>query len=123
MAFLEWIDPPIVGGHWSPELIALAGGSDVLGVAGTPSRRAEWHELAAARPELLCLACCGFTARRAREELERSLDAMPATARRFVEATPVAIFDGVGLFSRPGPRLAESLERLSAALHPELGGD
>jgi iron complex transport system substrate-binding protein len=31
---LEWLDPPFVAGHWTPQLISYAGGDDVLGFAG-----------------------------------------------------------------------------------------
>src|SRR5215208_2537336 len=31
---LEWLDPPFAGGHWVPEMIALAGGADVFGEPG-----------------------------------------------------------------------------------------
>src|SRR6266576_4017870 len=33
---LEWLDPPYVAGHWVPELVALAGGSDIAGAPGQP---------------------------------------------------------------------------------------
>jgi iron complex transport system substrate-binding protein len=53
VAFLEWIDPPIAGGHWNPELIELAGGQDVLGTPGAPSRTVSWSEVAESEPDLL----------------------------------------------------------------------
>ena len=34
---LEWIDPPFSSGHWSPELVQLAGGNELLGAATTRS--------------------------------------------------------------------------------------
>ena len=41
VAALEWLDPVYIGGHWVPEMIAAAGGEDVLGEAG--------HEVAGGR--------------------------------------------------------------------------
>src|SRR5262249_47164070 len=118
----EWIDPPIVGGHWNPELVELAGGHDVLGTSGAPSRTVSWSELGQAEPDLLCIACCGFSAERARADLE-SLRRRPALRDLpCIRDGRVAVFDGVGLFSRPGPRLAESLELLAAAIHPQPFG-
>ena len=42
--FAEWIDPPFCAGHWLPEMIALAGGKDVIGAAGVPSRSVTWDD-------------------------------------------------------------------------------
>ncbi|MFL5518383.1 MAG: cobalamin-binding protein, partial [Gemmatimonadales bacterium] len=118
VAFLEWIDPPISGGHWNPELVALAGGEDGLGRPGVPSRTIAWEELLAWQPEVLVAACCGYSAERTRRELAR-VRARPAVAQLpCFRSGRVHVADGVSLFSRPGPGLVEWLERLA-----ELGGD
>ncbi|HEU4649447.1 MAG TPA: ABC transporter substrate-binding protein [Gemmatimonadales bacterium] len=122
VAFLEWLDPPFSGGHWNPELVALAGGVDGLGTAGKPSRRLSWAEVVAWQPEVLCVACCGYDADRTRAELAALLAAPESAALAALPcftAGRVHVFDGVGHFSRPGPRLVESLELLARALHPE----
>lgn len=116
VALLEWIDPPICGGHWNPELVELAGGVDGLGKAGTPSRTLTWDELAAWQPEVLVAACCGYSAERTRGELallrgRPELTGLPCLRNGRVYAT-----DGVALFSRPGPSLVASLEHLEALL-------
>ena len=76
---LEWLDPPFIGGHWVPEMIGIAGGQDVLGVAGAKSRTAEWDELAASAPDVIVGMPCGWTqqgrvprSRAARRRLGRS---------------------------------------------------
>ena len=117
VAFLEWADPPICGGHWNPELVELAGGRDGLGRAGEPSRVVAWDEVLDWQPEVMVLACCGFDETRGARELERLRE------RPGFERLPCArdrrtyVMDGVRLFSRPGPSLVESLERLAAVLH------
>jgi iron complex transport system substrate-binding protein len=112
VAFLEWIDPPISGGHWNPELVTLAGGEDGLGRPGMPSRTIPWEELLAWQPEVLVAACCGYSAGRTREELVR-FRARPGIAQLpCVRNGRVHVADGVSLFSRPGPSLVESLEWL-----------
>jgi len=107
--FLEWLDPPYRAGHWTPDLLALAGIHDPLARAGIPSVAIEWSDVAAARPELLFLAPCGFDLARARAEAE--------LVRSHVEgvgASRVAVLDGSAYFNRPGPRLVDSLELLVA---------
>jgi iron complex transport system substrate-binding protein len=117
VAFLEWADPPICGGHWNPELVELAGGLDGLGRRGEPSRRVAWEGLLAWQPEVMVLACCGFDEARGGRELDL------LRLRPEFERLPCArdgriyVMDGVRLFSRPGPSLVESLERLAAILH------
>jgi iron complex transport system substrate-binding protein len=120
VALLEWLHPPFSCGHWSPELVHLAGGEEVLGRAGVPSRTLTWEEVAAARPEVVFVACCGFSVERTLEDLDL-LAAHPVwSSLPAVRQGQVYVTDGSHYFSRPGPRLVESLEILAHALHPAL---
>lgn len=116
VAFLEWADPPMSGGHWNPELVELAGGRDGLGSPGVPSRRVSWDDVLAWQPEVLVLACCGLDEARGRLELEMLRQRPGFADLPCARSGRIAVMDGVGLFSRPGPSLVESLERLAAGL-------
>lgn len=119
VALLEWFDPLYVAGHWIPDLIAMAGGRDVLGRSGEPSRRATWDELAAADPDVILLSPCGFTLDRSESELPTLL-ARPEWRRlRAAREGRVVLIDGSAFFSRPGPRLLDSLLIAAAAIDPE----
>lgn len=107
--FLEWIDPPYRAGHWTPDLLALAGIEDPLARPGIPSVAMEWSEVVAARPDLLILAPCGFNLARAQAEAEIVRDRIDT-----VGAARVVVLDGSAYFNRPGPRLVDSLELLVA---------
>jgi iron complex transport system substrate-binding protein len=107
--FLEWIDPPYRAGHWTPDLLSLAGIEDPLARAGIPSVAMEWSDVVAAKPELLILAPCGFNLARARAEA----DVVRARIET-VGARRVVVLDGSAYFNRPGPRLVDSLELLVA---------
>jgi len=108
--FLEWIDPPYPAGHWTPDLLRLAGIDDPLARPGRPSVAIAWEAVAEARPELLVLAPCGFDRRRAELEAGLVQDKLERVgARRTV------VLDGSAYFNRPGPRLVDSLELLVAA--------
>jgi iron complex transport system substrate-binding protein len=120
VVLLEWIDPPFCAGHWSPELVRLAGGLEVVGREAERSRTAAWDEIVQADPEVLVIACCGFDVERARRDVP-ILAAYP----RFndlscVRSGRVYLMDGNAYFSRPGPRLVDSLEILAHALHPDV---
>ncbi len=105
--FLEWIDPPYRAGHWTPDLLNLAGIEDPLARAGVPSVALSWADVAAAHPELLILAPCGFGRDRALQEA-----ALVQTDINRVGAARVLVLDGSAYFNRPGPRLVDSLEQL-----------
>lgn len=119
---LEWIDPPFVSGHWIADLLEMAGGTVVLGRSGQPSRRATWDEIAAADPEVLLLSPCGFSLERAELDLS-ALEAVPQwRSLRAVRTGRVALVDGNQFFSRPGPRLRDSLRIAAATIDPERFG-
>ena len=120
VACLEWFDPLYVGGHWIPEMVNLAGGEDVMGVAGQPSRIVSWEDVRAKAPEVVLLIPCGADTSRVAQEMhlvERlpGWGEVPAVRSGRVYAT-----DASSYFSRPGPRLAEGLEILAHFLHPEM---
>jgi iron complex transport system substrate-binding protein len=116
---LEWIDPPFSCGHWSPELVRLAGGVEGIGREGEPSRRVRWEEIVEWQPQVLVIACCGFDVERTLRDLPM-LTAQPAWPELpCVRDDRVYVVDGSAYFSRPGPRLVDSLEILADALHPD----
>jgi len=120
VALLEWLDPPFSTGHWNPELVRLAGGVDGLGQEGAKSRTLDWNEVVAWRPEVVLISCCGFTAERAMQDVAL-LERVPGWKRLpAVQQGRVWVTDGNAYFSRPGPRLVDSLELLAHVIHPEL---
>lgn len=115
---MEWLDPPFCSGHWTPELIEIAGGHDPLGRKHQPSAEIKWEAVLDARPEIIVLALCGYDIIRARRDYELlkkfpGLNSLPAA-----QAGRIYIVDAKAYFSRPGPRIVESLEILAGILHP-----
>ena len=118
VACLEWLDPPYAAGHWVPEMVELAGGTDVLAAKHRPSARVSMETLAEAAREVLVLMPCGFDEPRTLKEWEPLKDlpawqAIPAVADGRVFAV-----DGAMYFNRPGPRLVDGLEILARLIHP-----
>jgi iron complex transport system substrate-binding protein len=114
---LEWLDPPYVAGHWVPEMVTRAGGTDALGHAGKPSFRAEWETIFAAQPEVIVLMPCGYGLNQVAKEfrdlaLPEGWHDMPA-----VRNGRVFLVEASGYFSRPGPRLAAGMAILADAIH------
>jgi iron complex transport system substrate-binding protein len=117
VAAIEWFDPVFIGGHWTPQLIDLAGGVDVLGLPGEHSAQVMWEDVIAAQPEVVVCMPCGYDAPRAHLESELYGHEL----RRLGARTVVAV-DAAATFSRPGPRLVDGLELLAHVLHPDLVG-
>lgn len=115
---LEWADPPFRSGHWMPELVDVAGGEEALGRVGEPAAETTWDAVAAAAPEVLVVACCGFDVERALQDVPALLEAPGWRDLPAVQAGRVWVVDGSAYFSRPGPRLVESAEILAGILHP-----
>jgi iron complex transport system substrate-binding protein len=115
---IEWLDPVYVAGHWTPELVELAGGQDLLGSRGEPSTTVSWGTIIAAEPEIVVVMPCGYDAPRAH------MDAL-AHASELAALSPqrVLTVNASAYFSRPGPRLIDGLELLAHIFHPECVPD
>jgi iron complex transport system substrate-binding protein len=110
VVFLEWTEPLFCGGHWVPEMVAMAGGNDPLGRPGEDSVRMTWDDVKAASPEIIIVSPCGYRLEES-AELARS---MP----RDLDTRVIAV-DANAYFARPGPRLAEGVELLAHLFHPD----
>jgi iron complex transport system substrate-binding protein len=120
VALIEWLDPPFSCGHWNPELVRLAGGVEGLGREGERSRTLAWDEVITWQPEVVVIACCGFSAERTMQELPL-LEAVPGWSDLpAARSERIYVVDGSQYFSRPGPRLVDSLELLAHAIHPDV---
>lgn len=109
VACIEWVQPLMAAGNWVPELVALAGGINLFGVAGRHSPWMSAEELLAARPDVTILMPCGYS-------LERTCQEVPLLPPGL--SGRIVCVDGNQYFNRPGPRLVESLEILAEILHP-----
>ena len=120
VACIEWYDPLMAAGNWVPELVGIAGGEDVLGVAGEHSAWLEWAALEEAKPEAVVLMPCGFDIARSHRELIALTGRPEWTRLEAVQRGEVFVTDGNQFFNRPGPRLVESAEILAEILHPDV---
>lgn len=108
----EWMDPPYGSGHWLPEMVEAAGGTNVLSKPGEFSFRTTWDAVLEERPDLIVLAACGFSLAQA---LEHTQDLrLPVRT---------VVVDGDAHFSRPAPRVADGVRQLGHLIHPEVVPD
>jgi ABC-type Fe3+-hydroxamate transport system substrate-binding protein len=134
VAFIEWTDPLYIGGHWTPQLISMAGGHQTLNAAtqespAPPSFCVTFDEILATKPEVIIVCPCGLTMDNVESEIERlaaeegswwgRLLQYQEEQERNSEDVRIAFVDGDQMFNRPGPRLVDALEWLVSFLHPD----
>ncbi len=111
VAMVEWTDPPFTAGHWVPDMVRAAGGQAVAASPGARSVQATWEEFAAAEPEVVIVAPCGC-------HLDGAIDQARAVVTRF-PGIPVWAIDADGIVVRPGPRVVNGVEAITAIVHPD----
>lgn len=118
VAFIEWIEPVFNSGHWIPDMVALAGGLDVLGVPGGHSGPIDWARVVDSDPDVIVVAPCGLPLDQAERDMA-ALAAKPGWSElRAVRAGRVYLVHP-DLFTCPSTSLVEGVELLAALLHPE----
>lgn len=116
LLLLEWSDPPMSGGHWTPGLIELAGAKPVLGNPGGNSQRLDWETIAREDPDVVVLAPCGFDLEKTRSAAH-ALESVPQwRALRAYRTREIYLVDGNAYVNRPGPRLVDTAEILATIL-------
>lgn len=115
---LEWTDPLMAGGHWVPEMVALAGGHDVLGVEHEPSRWIGAEEIEASKPDIVVLMPCGFSLADTVEVADQLLE---TGVPPWMSGARVVAVDGSSYFNRPGPRIVDGVELLSQIFRSPAG--
>ena len=119
IAVLDWLDPPMVAGHWVPELVELAGGEYGLADPSDASRPREWAEIREYDPDILVAAPCGFEIEQTAANRSDLTDREGWSSLRAVRMNRVYAVDGHHLMNRPGPRVVDTLEALAALIQPE----
>jgi iron complex transport system substrate-binding protein len=122
VAMIEWLDPPMAAGNWVPELVGMGGGQDVLGRAGEHSHWIDWETVAAADPDVVIVAPCGFTLDRIKTEVSTPAIRPHVAPLRATREGRLWAIDGHHLLNRPGPRLVDSLEAIAEIAHPGTFG-
>jgi iron complex transport system substrate-binding protein len=118
---LEWLDPPMPGGHWVPEMVQISGGDDSGLIApGEPSRKIPWALIRTIDPDVIALTPCGFGPERAADEAQVLWDLDGWPTLEAVRKGRVYAMDGNAYFSRPGPRVVDGIEMLAHIFHPDL---
>ena len=120
IACIEWIDPLMSAGNWVPELVAVAGGTNLVGEAGAHSGYVTMEALADADPDVVVIMPCGFDIARTRREMSAVTGQSDWQRLSAVKAGRVYVADGNQYFNRPGPRVVESAEILAELLHPDI---
>lgn len=117
VACIEWMEPLMAAGNWTPELIEMAGGINLFGEIGKHSPWMTWSDLVAADPDVIVIAPCGFDLARTVQEIYWMTGRCGWGDLRAVKNRRVYLADGNQYFNRPGPRVVETLQMLVEMLH------
>jgi iron complex transport system substrate-binding protein len=120
VAALEWLEPLMAGGNWVPELIAMAAGENLFGMAGQHSPWMNWEDVLNSDPDVIVALPCGFDLARTRSEMHWVTARQGWHGLKAVQTERVFLCDGNQFMNRPGPRLLESLQAFAEMLHPEI---
>jgi iron complex transport system substrate-binding protein len=117
---VEWADPVMCAGHWVPEMVELAGGTNIFCDKDSGCLKLDWDEGVACEPEIIIMMQCGFDVKRALEDMptmtaKESWASLPA-----VQNNRVYVVDAGSYTSRSGPRLVTGLEIMAEMIHPEI---
>jgi iron complex transport system substrate-binding protein len=127
VACIEWTEPIMAAGNWIPQLIDWANGTDVFGKAGEHSPWIQFEQLAAADPDVIIIAPCGYDLSKTRSETHWLTSRPEWQEIEAVRSKRVYIADANQYITRPGPRIVESLQAFAEMIHdgqiePKLRG-
>ena len=117
---VEWADPVMCGGHWVPEMVDLAGGTNSFGDKDTGTLKLDWDEVVASQPEVIIMMQCGFDVKRALEDMPIMTAKDGWASLPAVKNNRVYVIDAGAYTSRSGPRLVTGLEIMAEMIHPEI---
>ncbi|ORX97465.1 helical backbone metal receptor [Basidiobolus meristosporus CBS 931.73] len=116
---IEWPDPVYVSGHWTPQIVEMAGGLHPLNSCVKTNARGEKfarygrpftpEEIVDTQAEIIIIAPCGLDL--VETEKQTNLLAENDWWQQATKQTrAIYLVDGSQMFNRPGPRLVDALE-------------
>jgi len=120
---IEWVDPFFTSGHWIPEMIATAGGENLISIEKMPSRKMKLEEIKSANPDIIVIMPCGFDVKRTIFEYNNVLAENPDwNELKAVKENSVYAVDANSYFSKPSLRTITGIEILAQIIHPNIFG-
>ena len=120
---IEWVDPFFTSGHWIPEMIATAGGENLISIEKMPSRKMKLEEIKSANPDIIVMMPCGFDVKRTISEYNNVLAENPDwNELKAVKENSVYAVDANSYFSKPSLRTITGIEILAQIIHPNIFG-
>ena len=120
---IEWVDPFFTSGHWIPEMIATAGGENLISIEKMPSRKMKLEEIKSANPDIIVIMPCGFDVKRTIFEYNNVLaENQDWNELKAVKENNVYAVDANSYFSKPSLRTITGIEILAQIIHPNIFG-
>lgn len=120
VACIEWLEPSMISGNWVPEMVEIAGGKNILGVAGKHSPFVQWEDIQLHDPDIIIVMPCGFSIERSMKEIDLLLNRPGFSYLKAAQNNQIYIADGNHYFNRSGPRVVDSIEILAEVIQPKF---
>lgn len=118
VACLEWLEPLMAAGNWTPELVEMAGGLNIFGAPGQHVPTLAWEQVLKTDPDVIIAMPCGFDLERTEREMYWLTERPRWNDLNAVRNRRVYLADGNQYFNRPGPRVTGALQIMASILHP-----
>ena len=116
---IEWLEPFFAAGHWIPDMVEIAGGTNMISKTGEHSRRLEFEEIAKADPDIIILMPCGFDTKRTVSEYVKLKTNKEWNKLKAVKENSIFAVDANSFFSKPSIRTIRGLEILARIIQPK----
>ena len=117
---IEWIEPFFTAGHWIPEMIQIAGGTNMISKIGEHSRRLDIQEIIDSDPDIIIMMPCGFDTKRTITEYNNILkENQKWISLKAIKNNRIFAVDANSFFSKPSIRTIDGLEILAKIIQPE----
>ncbi len=117
---IEWLEPIMIAGNWSPEMIEIAGGMNLMSEPGNHSRKIDFETILHYQPDKIIISPCGFKVYQTINDIDFLTSNAKWKELKAVQKNEVYVIDGNAYLNRPSQRIVDSLEIISSIIHPEL---
>jgi iron complex transport system substrate-binding protein len=117
VACIEWLQPLMVAGNWTPGLVDIAGGKAILAEDGKHSPFVDFDQIVQEDPEIILVMPCGYSIPQTLKEINSLLELEGWSELNAVKNSRIYIADGNQYFNRSGPRIVDSIEILAEIIN------
>ncbi|MDC0897106.1 ABC transporter substrate-binding protein [Desulfobacterota bacterium] len=114
---MDWMNPIYSAGHWVPEIVNIAGGTNIKLEGNQDSKRITFEELLEFAPHFIFIMPCGFEIERTLNEINVLLENPQLNKIPAFNSGQVYIVNANAYFSKPTYRLVEGVKIITRTIN------